>query len=116
MKNTPEEVARNEEILAERLCWPEGALEACRDLQKRYPGWSVALVNENTFKGFERPAGFSGVLSGSHDAHRFAETADELETLMRSVPEHDYSVNGCRYCIDQADERIRRARLPGLDR
>ncbi|MFB4314362.1 hypothetical protein [Actinomadura sp. 21ATH] len=32
---------RNREILAERLGWPDGALEACRELEQRHPGWSL---------------------------------------------------------------------------
>ncbi|MER6891987.1 hypothetical protein [Streptomyces halstedii] len=38
---SPEMVERNRELLAERLRWPDGALEDCRLLEELHPGWHV---------------------------------------------------------------------------
>jgi hypothetical protein len=32
---------RNRELLAERLSWPDGALEACRQLERKHEGYST---------------------------------------------------------------------------
>lgn len=37
----PEMAERNRELLAERLKWPDGALEDCRRLEELHPGWHV---------------------------------------------------------------------------
>jgi hypothetical protein len=37
----PEVKERNRELIAERLGWPEGALEAVRQLEGQHPGYSV---------------------------------------------------------------------------
>jgi hypothetical protein len=37
--------ARNEELLAERLRWPPGALAEVRRLQREHPGWNVTWSN-----------------------------------------------------------------------
>jgi len=105
-------VARqNQAILAEKLSWPGGALEACRELEDEFPGWHVAWLNENTITGFERPAGYCATLDGLHSVRLLAATPQELAELMRAVPPHDYSVNGCDWCLDRAEERLRRAGL-----
>lgn len=35
----PELAERNREIIAARCGWPDGALAAVRELEKRFPGW-----------------------------------------------------------------------------
>lgn len=37
----PELAAKNRRILAERLHWPDGALETCEQIEKNLPGWDV---------------------------------------------------------------------------
>jgi hypothetical protein len=37
----PEVIERNRELIAERLGWPAGALEAVRQLEAQHPGYSV---------------------------------------------------------------------------
>jgi hypothetical protein len=101
---------KNQKLIAEHTGWPEGALQACWELEGRFPGWHVDWMHENTIKGFERPAGFRALHTGIHELTAFAATTDELEPLM-DVPEHDYSYTGCRWCLDRVDERIRRAGL-----
>jgi hypothetical protein len=90
----------NQKLIAERRDWPEGALQACWGLQHRHRGWDVSWMPENVTPGWERPAGFSAVYD--HYAHRteaFAPTVDEIESLLVEVPEHDYSVRGCEWCL-----------------
>lgn len=57
----PELAWMNRAVLAERLDWPEGALEVCERIERQYPRWSVSWREANTVRGFERPAGFYGV-------------------------------------------------------
>lgn len=101
----PSDLARrrnNRRLIAERTGWPEGALEACADMEDRHPGWHVSWMAENVTPGWERPAGFWATHpGGSHpggDIEASAATADELEPLLVEVPEHGYSVRGCDWC------------------
>lgn len=102
---------RNQELIAKRTRWPEGALAACWKLEDAHPGWHVAWFSENTFKGFERPACYRALYSGGiHEVEVFAPTPEELEPLMQ-VPDHDWSYKGCAWCIAEAETRARRAGL-----
>jgi hypothetical protein len=101
----PSDLARkrnNQRLIAERTGWPEGALQACADLEDRHPGWHVSWMNENVTPGWERPAGFSASHPGGSHAVKelkaFAATAEELEPLLIEVPEHDFSKRGCDFC------------------
>lgn len=104
----PSDLARkrnNQRIIAEALHWPDGALQACADLEDRHPGWGVSWMHENTTPGFERAAGFYATCE--HYTHRVevnAATAAELESLL-DVPEHDYSVKGCAWCLARLEAR-----------
>jgi len=49
---------RNLRLIAERSGWPPGALETCLRLEGEHPGWRVGWLRENTYPGFERPAGW----------------------------------------------------------
>jgi len=93
---------RNLKLIAERTGWPDGALQACWDLENRYPGWSVSWLHENTISGFERPAGFWGVYRRqAHQAEAFRVTVQELALVMaEEIPPHDYSLQGCGWCVD----------------
>jgi hypothetical protein len=100
--------ASNRRILAERLHWPDGALQACVELEGRHPGWDVSWSHENTIKGFEHPARFSANYDdaaggGMHKLAVFAETAEELEPLLIEVPEHSWGwkLGGCAWCRAQ---------------
>jgi hypothetical protein len=94
---------RNRAILAERLRWPDGALQACADLEDAHPGWHVSWLPENVTAGWERAAGFWATHPGGSHApgniEAFAATAAELEPLLVEVPEHTYSGNGCDWCL-----------------
>ncbi|MFC5749528.1 hypothetical protein [Actinomadura rugatobispora] len=39
---SPADVLRNREIIANRLDWPDGALQTCLELEARWPGWNVS--------------------------------------------------------------------------
>lgn len=94
---------RNRQILAERLRWPDGALQACAELESRHPGWHVSWMTENVTPGWERLAGFSASReTGAHgikELKAFAPTAQELEPLLIEVPKHDWSARGCAWCL-----------------
>jgi len=98
----PSDLARkrnNQRIIAEALRWPEGALQACADLEDRHPGWHVSWRHESTTPGLERTAGFYAKYDhGMHKAEVWAPTAEAIESLL-DVPEHDYSVKGCSWCL-----------------
>jgi hypothetical protein len=106
----PSDLARkrnNRRLIAERTGWPEGALQACADLEDRHPGWHVSWMSENTGPGFERPAGFwASHPTGGHAVKKieaFAATAEELVPLLVEVPEHCYGVHGCEWCLARLD-------------
>lgn len=103
----------NRRLLAERLDWPEGALEACEDIEPRHPGWSLFWAPANTVPGFEKAAGYWAIRHGMHEAERFAATPAELEQAIQDAPpaEHDYSVEGCAVCAAAYEDRLRRAGL-----
>jgi hypothetical protein len=106
MKPMPSDLARkrnNQRLIAERTGWPDGALQACADLEDRHPGWHVSWMAENATPGWERAAGFwASHPRGAHAVEAieaFAPTAAELEPLLVEVPEHCYSVRGCDWCL-----------------
>lgn len=92
-------VRANMKLLADRLSWPDGALETCWDLEKRFPGWRVAWLSENTRRRFEHPAGFWATRDGAHAVEILEPDAAVLaERMAQAPPEHDYSVRGCEWC------------------
>jgi hypothetical protein len=94
--------AQNKVLLADRLRWPEGALQACQELERRHPGWHVSWLGERI--DGRRPAGFHASLEGWHKVHLYAATVDRLEPEM-DVPEHDYGLKGCSWCVLHPDGR-----------
>ncbi len=54
----PELAWRNRQLLAARLHWPAGALEACEACELDHPDWHPNYSPGNTVPGFESPAGF----------------------------------------------------------
>ncbi|WP_250034711.1 hypothetical protein [Paractinoplanes maris] len=51
-------------MIAERVGWPVGAVEACERIEELRPGLRVGWFSENTTRGFECPAGFYAWLDG----------------------------------------------------
>jgi len=99
----------NNRIMAERLNWPDGVLDACHNLEDRHPGWSVGWLGENTIKGFERPAGYIATRAGLHPAEVFAATEAGVEELIKDAPPAEHDPN--EYCPFCAGPRPYRARL-----
>jgi hypothetical protein len=56
--------ARNRRIVAERVGWPDGAVEACERLEREYRGWDVRWLDDWFVKGFERQAGYYAWATG----------------------------------------------------
>lgn len=93
---------RNQAILAERLRWPEGALQACRDLEDRYPGWRVDWLGENRRPGFERPGGFLAANEEDvrHKVEAFRTDLAEIEAVLAAgVPAHAPHPQLCMWCL-----------------
>jgi hypothetical protein len=103
----PSDLARkNQRILAERQQWPAGALQACMNLENRFPGWHVSWLEENTATGFERPAGYWAVFDhGGLRVEVLRADPAQLPEVMAGVPEHDYSTRGCEWCLPYSSTR-----------
>lgn len=100
------QVRANMALLAERLSWPDGALETCWDLEQRFPGWLVGWRGENTITGFEHPAGYWATHDGIHDVETFAADPEQLaEQMAAGPPEHDWSRDGCEWCLSHPGNR-----------
>jgi hypothetical protein len=57
---------RNRELIAERLGWPDGALNECRDLEARYPDYFCWW----TSRGYPDPVpGYGAALRGGQTPH-----------------------------------------------
>jgi hypothetical protein len=99
----------NQRILAERLHWPNGAVQACQELEDRHPGWYLTWY---ATPGWKRPAGFCATNGDArHQVEIFRESARELEEAMElGPPEHDYSLRGCAWCLGHLGGR-RRVRI-----
>jgi hypothetical protein len=107
---------RNQAVLAERLRWPAGALQACADLEDRHPGWYVSWMIENVTPGWERPAGFHATYEGVHhraEAFR-TDVRDIAEVMAAEIPEHEWDpIHGklCAWCVQHLPPGQRTARL-----
>lgn len=91
---------KNRRILAKRLDWPDGALEACERIEREHRDWAIAWLSENRTKGFERPAGYWAKREGMHAFEVYATDADELVRMIGDAPpaEHEWGVEGCAAC------------------
>jgi hypothetical protein len=94
---------KNQKLIAEHTGWPEGALQACWELEGRFPGWHVDWMHENTIKGFERPAGFRALRDGRHRVTRLDPDAGKLAVLIEQTPdEHCYEMDElCLFCVGE---------------
>lgn len=55
---TPELLAHNRRVMAKRMHWPEGALEACDKIAERFPGWIPGYDHGGKVGHHEWPAGY----------------------------------------------------------
>lgn len=54
----------NRKVLAERLGWPAGMLEACEQLDREHPDWTAFWRSEVTWAQHPHPAGFVATREG----------------------------------------------------
>jgi hypothetical protein len=72
----------NRALIAKRLGWPDGALEACQTLEERHPAWHITYVPGGVPAA---PApGYRAYLRDPypHDRPQSAATPDELSALI----------------------------------
>lgn len=80
---------RNREILAERGSWPPGALDACRDLERRHPGWHAWWTDHPWRRDRDVPDGpayGAAHVTGMADS-LYAVTPEELSRLIQATEE-----------------------------
>lgn len=81
----PELAARNRRIVAERLKWPDGAIDACERIERDHPGWNVYYAARPwpTLK-----SGYYATRLHSHRLERrlYGATANELATSISEQP------------------------------
>lgn len=83
----------NRRVLAERLHWPDGVLEACARVEVEHPGWVVFWMRENTTPGFERPAGFHAVRGqGKQRLETYAPDVERLVEAIDAAPPEEHPV------------------------
>lgn len=72
---SPETIRQNRRLIAERLHWPDGALEACEQLESEHPGFEVAWFGENRSARpeFNKPAGFYAWRAGDQPGQMWAD-------------------------------------------
>jgi hypothetical protein len=80
----PDLLRHNRRVLAERLGWPEGAVDACAALEAEFPRWMV-FWSAGGLPVSPEPA-YRAVLQlfGHHSALR-APTAEDLRTQIAAV-------------------------------
>ena len=78
----PEVQERNRELVAERLGWPDGALEACRKVEAVHSGW-YCWWSPTPWPPRDRPAyGAARVNAHWNVPPLYAETPDDLAMLI----------------------------------
>ncbi|WP_157437243.1 hypothetical protein [Actinoplanes subtropicus] len=88
---------RNRRLLAEKENWPFGVVDDCEELEAQFPAWSVWWRPE---------VGYVAQLDvPMHRCELTAADRHELDVLMEQVPQHDYSVRGCAWCLARLEQR-----------
>jgi hypothetical protein len=80
--------ARNDEVLAERLQWPSGALAQVRELRAKHPGWNVTWSSGEA-GSWREPGYYAWPATYTWPARRFIHRAepDELAVVLEMAPE-----------------------------
>jgi len=81
--------AKNRRVIAERSGWPDGAVDACEQLERDWPDWSVSWE-----AGGGKESKDPGFYANRHDWHprdpgprdQYGATPDELRTAIESAP------------------------------
>ncbi|GAA1028029.1 hypothetical protein GCM10009557_11570 [Virgisporangium ochraceum] len=78
----PELFAANQRVLAERLGWPLGAVEACQSIDEEFPGWYTLYWPVHRGK----PAGYYAFHDNSNwmEPHLYGATPDDLREAIRT--------------------------------
>lgn len=84
----------NRRLIAERLRWPDGALEHCERIDGTHPGWSTGWQEASAITGFEKPAGYyatarytaRGDYGRSFRPEVYGATPDELVAAIETAP------------------------------
>lgn len=76
----PELRQHNLLLLAERLKWPDGAVEVCQEIEAEFPGWLTHWCGGST-----KPHGWYSRHHGhkAREGHEFGATPDELREKIR---------------------------------
>jgi hypothetical protein len=90
----PELAWRNRQLIAARAHWPDGALEACEQIEKARPDWCPGWRAANTIAGFEAPAGYYGIRREA-DRGEPAAYGATAEALMAAI---EARVSECPAC------------------
>lgn len=83
--------AANRRVLAERLGWPAGYLEACEQVDADHPGWHATWHRANPGPpAFAHPAEFTAFLRAEHGAVAtvHGETVEALLEAMALAERH----------------------------
>lgn len=81
----PVDRARNRQLIAERLDWPDGALDACIAIENDHPQWAVYWVSGTTVS--EPRRGYRAVAQVRwRIARAFGETPEELREAIEGAP------------------------------
>jgi hypothetical protein len=79
-------VSRNRRLLAQRLGWPEGAVEECERVDRLAPGWWTTYRPASDGAGLTLAEGYYAVRKNEHRRQRprYAPNADELLARIRA--------------------------------
>lgn len=79
----PELGQRNRRILAERLGWPDGAVEACESVDDEHPGWHTTWAAGNDQRA---RTGYYATRRGDRGSWVYGATTDELAAAIGGYP------------------------------
>lgn len=74
-------ILHNRRVIADRLGWPEGALDACLALEEQYPRWGVFWTDGGPLRD-SRPGYRAYAIASGRSHGMSAETPDQLRWLL----------------------------------
>lgn len=83
----------NRRVIAERIGWPDGAVEACDWIEQAYPEWIPGWQHESKIRGFERPEGYYATRQGGHSGEPdlYGATAEDLAAAIEAwIPRYPW--------------------------
>jgi hypothetical protein len=95
---------RNRELLAGRLGWPDGALRACRELERQYPcyraTWTDGGLRPDPEPGYRAWHDIHG--GGTEWARGLLAAADPA--VLAALVAEDYSAHDHAFCAPENDD------------